>query len=179
MANSLKELYLSLKASPILTDEQFGPIVTVLFGAANIPTTDSKLPLIIVVPKGGNYLPATGYNNQTVPQQRRNISGIKENVELWLWAADTLNPNIPEDNCDAIESLRERLLQAMGRQRWTGLYWVPQNETWQLVNNTTSLYGAGLVITLQAEITVPDVAPLTVRIEQYELEEVIIEHINV
>lgn len=174
MAQSLKELYLGLKSSPILTDERFGPKITVLYGFQNIPTTDSVLPLVVVVPKGGQYLPATGYNNQAVPQNRRNISGVKETVELWVWAVGPGLAPLPEDNDNACEEVRDRLCQAMGRQRWSGLYWVPQNEQWQQMTNSTLRYGSGLVITIQAEITVPDVAPVTVRIEAAEIEEIII-----
>ena len=159
---ALKTLLLTLQAAPTLAG------VSVIYGEEDISAQDALLPVVVVVPVEGAYS-EPGYS-QNLDPNIENIAEVRESIDLHLWAVSSLDNPQPVDNADAIETLRAQVLQAFWSQRATGLFWKPISERWVTDENAVDRYGRALVITVQADISVPDVSPTEATIQTVEVD---------
>src|SRR5689334_18409327 len=115
---SLKPLLTMLREAPTLAG------VSVVFGMENVPAQEFNLPMVVVVPRGGQYAPGQGY----VKDADVNLAviwGVNTSIDLYLWAKSGDPIGQPEDEADAIENLRAVVLQAFQYQRPNGLFYFP------------------------------------------------------
>lgn len=164
----LSTLLSTLQASPILT----GAGVSVAFGEEMINAEDVTIPKVVLVPGAGSYGPDPGYYlNADVNVDW--IWGLKESIDLYLVAYATTVGAQPIDHADAVESLRQLVLQAIKSQADSGLKWTPVSGRWVTDANAVVRYGRAYVLTVQVDIAIPDVTPTEVTVTSLTLNQTI------
>lgn len=175
MAGAIKTLFGALQASTYLTG------VSLVFGEENVNAQDSPLPMIIMVPVGGEINNTPGYAGGLDPAVEM-IWGIREQVDFYLWAYDTTPGAQPIDHADAVETLRQKLLSALRDQQAQyadvasvsyGLSWYPVSERWSLYDGASVRYGRCLIVSTRPEIAVAMATPQEATITSFSLIETI------
>lgn len=161
MAGPLKTLFGALQASTFMTG------VSVIFGDEETFTQRFKLPLVVMVPRGGPFT-SPGYAQATDPETEL-LWETAETVEFWLWSAST-NPAAQGavDHADAIEALRQLVLSALQDQRaqytdaGTPTYGVAYSAVagrWEVSTNPSSRFGRAYVLSVRVAVSIPMAAP--------------------
>lgn len=144
--------------------------VSVFFGEENI-SSRPMLPYICIVPTGGPY-DEPGYAKDLNPGIEA-IWAVKSTIDIYLWHAALDSVGQPSSDlaahADAISDLRARVLQAFQNQRPYGLYFKPQSERWSLMEGANKRYGRCLVLSMMAEIPIPDVNPIDATVQTLTL----------
>jgi hypothetical protein len=167
VAGPLKTLYGALAASTFMTG------VSLVYGEEEIHSTSHVLPVVAMVPMGGQYEQGPGYSHDldyTIEAQW----AVDQVVDLYLWTKDTNPLATPIDHADAIETLRGRVLSALQDQRaqYTdvasvdhGLYFRALSERWVQMQGGYTRDGRALVISVLVPTPVampaPQVATIT------------------
>lgn len=137
--------------------------VTLQFGEEFIRAQEPTLPCITMVPRGGPIGASPGYING-LDSNVEMIWGVFDSVDFYLWAAASSPTATPIDHADAVESLRQLFLSAMRDQQAQyadivnvsyGLAWRPTREQWATDQDALLRFGRGLIISFEAEISVP------------------------
>src|SRR5262245_5252378 len=102
----------ALSSSEVLTG------VSVVFGEENVNAQEHELPMVVVVPLGGQWKTPSFVRN--LDPNVNVIWATDEAVEFHLWASDPDADATAIDNAAAVETLRERVLQALQAQRPNG-----------------------------------------------------------
>lgn len=161
MAGALKTLMGALTASAFMTG------VSLVYGEEEIAAQDQALPMVVVVPRGGQIDNQPGYS-QGIDPTTEMLWGISESVDLYLWAWSSLPNAQPIDHTDATETLRQLVLSALQDQRVqfdsqgnisNGLAFKALSQRWETMQGALNRYGRALVLTVIAEITVPMATP--------------------
>ncbi len=162
---ALKTLMLCLQSAPTLTG------CSVAFGEENKRAQDFALPYVCVVPGSGVFLAdiTPGYIKDANVYYNM-IWGLRETCDLWLWANSTVEGAEPVDHADAIENFRARVLQALQHQRGTGLFYKAISGRWEHASDAVDRFGRAYVITVEAEISIPDVLPTEVTVQSVTLQ---------
>jgi hypothetical protein len=170
MAGALKTLYGALAASSFLSG------VSLVYGEEEVHDQSQALPMVVIVPVGGE-VQSNGYEGNGDPAVERRWS-VLEQIDLYLWAFDTTPGAGPVDHADATETLRANVLSALQDQRaqYTdvasvsyGLAFVPQRETWKQMEGAFVRYGRALVLSVVAEITVAMPVPAEATITETDI----------
>lgn len=167
-----KTLVQMLKAAPSMDG------VSVAFGEEYERAEEFPLPLVVIVPGGGDWtrgLP--GYLKQDDPDvYLDNIWTVQEQCQIWMWAAADPNANptpTAVDNADAIENLRCNVLRAFQTQAPTGLFFVPISGQWSLFQGQFNRYGRGYALNVRVDITYTTALPVDVTITDTNITAVI------
>lgn len=171
---SLQTLVALLAAAPSLAG------VSVAFGEENIRSTAFKLPMITVVPIGGPWVQGGGAYYKDSDPSLNSLWMTQENIDCYLWSADidsdgrVKDTAQPIDNANAVENLRCRTLQAFqtqqaqfksdGSKRY-GFMYRPVSGRWERQTDEVNRYGRVYVLTVNVDITVPDVLPVDATID--------------
>jgi len=170
MAGPLKTLYGALAASTFLSG------VSIVYGEEEINDQSQPLPMVVMVPVGGEIGPS-GYEGAGDPVVERRWS-VLEQVDLYLWAFNTTPGAGPIDHADATETLRSNVLAALQDQRaqYTdvanvsyGLAFIAQRESWKAMDGAFVRYGRALVLSVTAEITVAMPVPAEATITETDI----------
>jgi len=173
MAGALKTLFQSLQASSFLSG------VTLKFGEEYKIAQEGSLPYICMVPIGGPIDNNPGYSGGLDPAVEL-LWGIHEQVDFYLWHADTSPTADAIDHADAVEGLRQLLLSALRDQQaqYTdavnvsyGLAWTPSREAWALMGDSAIRYGRCLVVTCTPEISVAMALPPEATVDTVTINE--------
>lgn len=168
-----KTLVQMLKEAPSMAG------VSVAFGEEYERAEEFPLPLVVIVPGGGDWtrgLP--GYMKPTAGDDdfRDNIWTVQEQCQIWMWAAVDPNSNpapTAVDNADATENLRCNVLRAFQTQAPTGLYFVPLSGQWSLFQGQFNRYGRGYALNVRVDITYTTAPPIDVTITDTNITAVI------
>ena len=160
MAGALKTLFTTLQTTLALSSIQL------VYGEEEVNDQSIALPMVVMVPKGGQYREGVGYS-KGIDVTTEMIWGIDQNVDFYIWA--NASSGLPIDNVDAVEPVRQALLSALQVQRETldangntsigGLYFKPTSESWGLMQGAFVRFGRALIVSTVAEISVPTVPP--------------------
>jgi len=184
--------YGSLKTLVSLLEAFLVPLgISVAFGEEYIRAAEYKLPMVTVVPIGGPWVPGGGgYYKSANP----NVGGpwmTNENIDLYLWSADidsdgrVKDEAKPIDNANAVENLRARVLQAFQSQtafyasdgvtKKYGFMFRPTSGRWERQADESNRYGRVYILTVNVDITVPDVLPVDATIDEVILDPITME----
>lgn len=153
---SIKTLVTMLREAPTLVG------ASIAFGDENISAQEYALPYLCVVPTGGQYKPGQGYFKQA-DTDIYVIWNVDTKLDLYLWAHSEDPSAEALDHVEAIEIFRAQVLQAINNQRPSGLFYYPVSERWSAYDDQiTSRYGRALVLTVNCEVSIPDVLPAKV-----------------
>lgn len=175
MAGPLKTLFGALAASTYLTG------VSLVYGEEEVHDTSQALPMIAMVPTGGDFEDSPGYSTGLDTNVEAQWA-VGESVDLYLWASDTSPTATPIDHVDAVETLRQRVLSALQDQRaqYTdvisvahGLWFKPTRQRWQLMQGGFARYGRALVLTVTTVIPIPMAAPQEATVTSFDLQKTI------
>jgi hypothetical protein len=165
--------------------------ISVVFGEENIRAQDAQLPMVVVVPIGGQWVVGgASYYKSANP----NVGGpwmTQENIDLYLWSADIDSDGRAKDNAtaidhaNAVENLRARVLQAFQSQtafyatdgvtKKYGFMFRPTSGRWERQGDEINRYGRVYVLTVNVDITVPDVLPVDATIDEVILDPITME----
>ena len=160
-----------LAAAPSLAN------VSVGFGEENINAQDMPTPMVVVVPVGGTWNDTTclpGYY-KTADVNLQNIWMTREMIDLYCWGASIDPSALPVDHADATNELRQLVLQAFQNQTPLGLKFVPMSGKWAQMGTASVRYGRAYVLTVQVDITAPDVLPVYATVTQETLSPITVE----
>lgn len=166
MAGALKTLYGALQASTFMQG------VTLVYGEEYINAQEGLLPYIAMVPTGGPIENNPGYARSLDPSTEM-IWGVRENIDFYVWGADTNPQATPVDHADVVETLRLKLLSAFQDQKAQysdvasvsyGLVFYPGTERWATDMNAAIRYGRCLIVPVVVEISVPMTPPASATI---------------
>jgi hypothetical protein len=175
MAGPLKTLFGALAASTYLTG------VSLVYGEEEVNDSSKPLPMVVMVPTGGEFEDSPAYST-ALDVSVESQWGVRESVDLYLWAVDPAISGVPIDNVDATETLRQLVLSALQDQRaqYTdvasvahGLYWKPTRQRWQQMQGGFVRYGRALVLTIEATIPIPMAAPQEATVTSFNLQKTI------
>ncbi len=172
MSGALKTLVTMLAAAPSLAS------ASVLFGEENINAQDALFPIVVIVPTGGSWNDPTGspgyyqeqgedsdLNNSNV----NNVWMTRESIDLYMTALANDPTSEPIDHADALETFRAQVLRALQDQAPNGLKFVPMSGRWVMDEKASIRMGRSYVLTVQVDITVTDVLPVDVTVEDVTL----------
>lgn len=160
---SLKMLYTALVNAPTLAG------TSVVYGEENEAAQDYPLPMFVIMPQGGPFLPGQGYIKglgQTVAV----IWTIDEQIDVAVWAAAGAGA-LPIDNADATENAAALMLQALANQRPSGLTYRPVSRTWKTMSGAFSRYGRALILSFVAQVPIPGVSPVMATVTSVEVDD--------
>jgi hypothetical protein len=173
MAGPLKTLFGALQASTFLAG------VSLVYGEEEVHDTSLALPMVALVPTGGDFEDGPSYSTGLDPAVEAQW-GVRESVDLYLWANNV--SGVPIDNADATESLRQLVLSALQDQRAQysdvvsvahGLYWKPTRQRWQTMQGGWVRFGRALVLTVETTIPIPMTAPQEATVTSFDLQKTI------
>lgn len=160
--------------------------IDVRYGEEFVFANDMKLPCVIVVPNGGPW-EQNGYARDTAHQNtdangRTNVyyDSTSENnrwmthedIQLYCWSADVdangreKDTAQPVDHANAVENLRAKVLQALQQQAPNGLMYRPIAGQWVRASEEVTRYGRAYVLTVNVDITVPDLQPVLADVDE-------------
>lgn len=158
--------------------------IDVRFGEEFVWDTTVKLPCVVVAPLGGQW-EQNGYLKDTRrtttsgagyayydSDERNNQWMTHEDIQIYCWSADVDANGMEKatatavDHADAVENLRAKVLQALQQQAPNGLMFRPVNGQWVWAGSETLRYGRAYVLTVNVDITVPDIAPVDVTVAE-------------
>lgn len=158
-AGAYVTLYNTLLAAPTIVANS----VSIFFGQEYLKAQEPVLPAIVMVPQVGDWVEVgqPGYFQNADP----NIDMIWQTNELcdvyfWNYAG---NDMLPVYHFDAVENLRAWFFQAMWSQNATGLYWWATKGGWVIDDDAINLYGRAYKLTININISFPDVPPIEVE----------------
>ncbi len=157
MAGALLTLFNTMAASPLLDPSVF-PGITQTFGEESL-VFQGEPPRVVWVPasssfdspgRGGNYA-GDGTNAQ------RALWKVNDVIEAHLWAAAASPTAQPQDHADAVETLRQAVLQALGAQIFTGYFYRPVRGVWKTAEGELTRRGRSYVLFIEAisSVTTP------------------------
>lgn len=161
MAGALKTLFGALQGSAYMSG------VSLVYGEEEVNDQSQTLPMVVMVPRGGQVTNDPGYVNGLDPTVEH-VWGISESIDLYLWAYSTANGATAIDHADATETLRQLVLSALQDQRvqfdvngnaLNGLWFAAQSQRWETMQGAFNRYGRALILTVTAEISVPMATP--------------------
>lgn len=155
-AGALLTLYNTLLAAPTVVVNN----ISIFFGEEYLTAQEPILPCVVMVPTNGDWLqpPQPGYFKDADPNIDM-IWATNENCDLYLWAYAG-NDMLPIYHANAVENLRCQILQALSSQDATGLYWYPTVGNWVRDNDAINRYGRAYKLTVNLNISFPDVPPI-------------------
>lgn len=171
MPGPLKTLFGALQASTFLSG------VSLVYGEEEINDASIALPMVAVVPIGGDFTDSSSWSRQLDPAIEMQW-GLLEQVDLYLWACNTSPTAVPIDHVDAIESLRTLVLSALQDQRaqYTdvasvayGLQYRVLRQRWQQMQNSYVRFGRALVLTVEMRIAIPMAVPQVATITSEQI----------
>jgi hypothetical protein len=165
---SLKTLYLALKAFLDVYR------IDVRFGEEFVWGNDVKLPCVVIAPLGGQW-EQNGYWRSGDPQvgadpDQFNAWMTHEDIQLYCWSAAVdangreLDTATAVDHADAVENLRAKVLQALQDQAPVGFMFRPTSGQWVWAGSETLRYGRAYVLTVNVDVSVPEIATVDATI---------------
>jgi len=162
MAGALKTLFTMLSQSQYIT----GNNVSIVFGEEEVNDQSKALPMVVMVPRGGSWEVVAGYAKNT-DSNIEQTWGCREEIDLYLWAADSSPTALPIDHADAIESLVGIVLSTFQDQRMNqgfdatsgGLYYIPRRGEWTLMQGAFNRFGRAYKLTVAVDKTVDMLPP--------------------
>ncbi len=154
MIGSLKTLFDTLTLAPTLKG-----VVNVAFGEEMLNAEELPTPLVVIVPIGGSWSQpgdAPGYF-QAADANLNNVWMTQEAINIHCWAQDPSPDALPVDHASACEELRAAVLRALQFQCPDGLKFFPVSGQWIPMQNAVNRFGRGYILTVQCDVTVPDV----------------------
>lgn len=156
--------------------------IDVRYGEEFVFANDVKLPCVVVVPVGGPW-EQNGYardTNTSTSDDFKTYSSTSEfnrwmtheDVEIYCWSADVdangheKDTAQPVDHANAVENLRAKVLQALQQQAPNGLMYRPINGQWVRASGEVLRYGRAYVLTVNVDVTVPDIQPVLADVEE-------------
>jgi hypothetical protein len=142
--------------------------IEVVYGEENIHSEKEFIPRVVVVPVGGSWVDSgctPGYYKDA-NVDLNNIWMTRENIDLVMWSFDPDPLAQPIDHADATEDLRARVLQAFQSQAPNGLMFRPLSGSWEQMQEGVNRFGRAYRMQLQVDITVPDVLPVDVTVDE-------------
>jgi hypothetical protein len=173
MAGPLKTLFGALAASTYMTG------VSLVYGEEEVHDQSLALPMVALVPTGGDFEDAPAYSTNLDPYVEAQW-GVRESVDLYLWAVNSSGVAI--DNADSTETLRQLVLSALQDQRAQysdvasvahGLFWKPIRQRWQSMEGGWVRFGRALVLTIETTIPIPMAAPQEATVTSFDLQKTI------
>ncbi len=144
--------------------------IDVRFGEEFVWDNTVKLPCVVIAPLGGQW-EQNGYY-QGADQDQFNTWMTHEDIQIYCWSAAVdangreLDTATAVDHADAVENLRAKVLQALQDQAATGLMFRPTNGQWVWAGSETLRYGRAYVLTVNTDVSVPEIAPVDATIEE-------------
>jgi hypothetical protein len=138
--------------------------IDVRFGEEFVWDNTVKLPCVVVAPLGGQW-EQTG-NFRDASQYQNNTWMTNEDIQIYCWAAAVdangreLDTATAVDHADAVENLRAKVLQSFQQQAPYGLMFRPTHGQWVWAGSETVRYGRAYVLTVNVDISVPDIQPV-------------------
>ncbi len=150
--------------------------IDVRYGEEFVFANDVRLPCVVVVPVGGPW-EQNGYARDTAhtnaegrtyfdASSENNRWMTHEDMQIFCWSADVdangreKDTATPIDHADAVENLRAKVLQAFQQQTNDGLMYRPVGGEWVRASSETLRYGRAYVLTVNVDVTVPDIQPV-------------------
>ncbi len=156
--------------------------IQVVYGEEFVWAADQKLPCVVVAPVGGPWeqngyardtAVVSGNGNTTFDSTSEfNRWMTHEDISIYCWSADVdangreKDTAKPVDHADAVENLRAKVLQALQQQAPNGLMYRPVSGQWVWAGSETLRYGRAYVLTVNVDITVPDIQPVLVTVDE-------------
>lgn len=146
-----------------------GAGVSVSWGEESI-VPQAQLPAVVLVPVGGPW-DMNGYS-KAVDQDINAVWMTSESIDVYCWAVDEATPGDALANYEAVEALRVLVLRALMQQQATsdgttparGLKWAPVSGQWVTAQDAIGRFGRAYKLTVAADITVTDAAPVDATI---------------
>ncbi len=144
--------------------------VQVVYGEEFVWSADVKLPCVVVAPVGGPWQQNGYYEDAS--QDQNNTWMTSEDISIYCWSADCdangreKDTAKPVDHADAVENLRAKVLQALQQQAPNGLMYRPVSGQWVWAGSETLRYGRAYVFTVNVDISVSDIAPVEVTVDE-------------
>ncbi len=104
-----------------------------------------------------------------------------EDISIYCWSADVDSNGMekptatPVDHADAVENLRAKVLQALQQQAPNGLMYRPTQGQWIWAGSETLRYGRAYVLTVNVDVTVPDIQPVDATVTEVTINPEIVE----
>lgn len=155
---ALKTLFLMLQAAPSMVS------ASVVYGEEMINAQDQTYPMVAIVPIGGSWQQPGYYQDGST--EINNSWMTSENIDLYLGAWDPDPAATPIDHANALEDFRAAVLQAFQYQSPTGLMYRPISGRWVLAQDVINRMGRAYILTVQCDITIPDLLPRSVEVEE-------------
>lgn len=144
--------------------------IDVRFGEEFVWDNSVKLPCVVVAPLGGQW-EQNGYYDGADPEQN-NTWMTHEDIQIYCWSAAVdangreLDTATAVDHADAVENLRAKVLQALQGQTDGGIMFRPTNGQWVWAGSETLRYGRAYVLTVNVDISVPEIAPVDATVTE-------------
>lgn len=155
-----------------------------VYGEEFVWSNAVQLPCVVVAPLGGTW-EQNGYARDPLvssggdpafsyapSQMERNRWMTHEDIQIYCWSADVdangreKDTATPVDHANAVENLRAKVLQALQDQAPNGLMYRPVSGQWVWAGSETLRYGRAYVLTVNVDITVPDIIPVDATVEE-------------
>lgn len=162
-----------------------------VYGEEYVYAQDVQLPCVVVIPVGGPW-EQNGYARDTADTSSStqttypsasefNRWMTHEDIDLVCWSGDVDSTGRIKDsatnldNCNAVENLRAKVLQALQQQAPNGLMYRPVAGQWARANDEVLRYGRAYVLTVNVDITVPDLQPVDATVIETTINPSIVE----